>query len=734
MNSSQTAPNSGDAGPSLPTLEPLQPSQSQTSPPEYAQPEPPWADTLRAENWAEGFRVLAQEASKPESPPELRLAAAMCARNTGDYAASHALLDGLDAKLPEISARIRAHRDEAAYWAADRQSALSSCEGRVDPESRLKAAHLYRDLGYRNKALTQVDNLLRGSFKRSELCTIEAPAHALRAELLPPTDLAGRAKELSWLALKATLCPAAEQAASQLQALPESYRLTKQQQLERAQAFANAGRVALAEDALASAALARGTILEPGVVEYVKGYARYQARSDLALGAELLNRAAALNANHRPEWLFYSARALERAQDTVRARALYARVQKFPNSSFADHAEYRTAQILYSESQFAAAAQAYDRYLANRGRRARFEKDARDERAIAWLASGKPGLAAREFREFSRTAREARERARYTELEGLALSRMGAAEAAKQRWLDVVHSYPLSFAAATAAARLASQGAAVAPPEAPSSTGSEAATPRLPVEVALLHRIGLDREAEQALALLEPGLRRNFAARSDEALCALYGRLAPAARRFRIGQGAAQTDELNRLPSNDRRWLWECVYPRPYGSLIQQVADEHSLEPDLLYAIMRQESSFRPDVTSPAQAVGLLQLMPATAARLAQELGIPQADLDLKQPYLNVRLGARYVRKLLDAMSGNIPLAVAAYNAGPAAVARWLDGAGDLGLDVFVARIPYEETRTYVERVVSNLSRYRYLAGLSPRADADLLSLPKLSPEARALY
>jgi soluble lytic murein transglycosylase len=128
---------------------------------------------------------------------------------------------------------------------------------------------------------------------------------------------------------------------------------------------------------------------------------------------------------------------------------------------------------------------------------------------------------------------------------------------------------------------------------------------------------------------------------------------------------------------------------------------------------MRQESGFDPDVVSSARAVGLLQLLPETARAIAKETPDPDDDgTRLTSPPLNVALGARYLRDLLTHFHGVTPLAVAAYNAGPEAIDRWLsrrDKSTPLELDLFVERIPYTETRTYVARVMGNLARYGYL-------------------------
>lgn len=130
------------------------------------------------------------------------------------------------------------------------------------------------------------------------------------------------------------------------------------------------------------------------------------------------------------------------------------------------------------------------------------------------------------------------------------------------------------------------------------------------------------------------------------------------------------------------------------------------LDPLLLHAIIRQESSFQPDVLSSAGAVGLMQLMPRTAAEIArkEKLHKPRKK-DLTRPALNVRLGAAYLSRLVKGYGGDYFRAVAAYNAGEAAVARWWEGAnGDPA--AFLERISYKETRFYLRRVFLNLLQY----------------------------
>jgi len=132
------------------------------------------------------------------------------------------------------------------------------------------------------------------------------------------------------------------------------------------------------------------------------------------------------------------------------------------------------------------------------------------------------------------------------------------------------------------------------------------------------------------------------------------------------------------------------------------------IEPGLVYALMREESGYRPSVVSVSGARGLLQIMPETGARLARDLALEGYDADqLFVPAVNIRMGSYYLQTLLARFSGRVSAAVASYNAGPEAVSRWTDAA--LEDDEWVEGIPYSQTRTYVMRVLRSLYAYRVL-------------------------
>jgi soluble lytic murein transglycosylase len=235
---------------------------------------------------------------------------------------------------------------------------------------------------------------------------------------------------------------------------------------------------------------------------------------------------------------------------------------------------------------------------------------------------------------------------------------------------------------------------------------------KLPPKAELLANLGLNTEAERALFEQKDDIRRQYADRADEALCELYGRLDRGQRRYALGLSLVSQSGLRRSGDADA-WAWNCAYPRPYRDVVDAAERRHQVPPSLVHAVMRQESAFRADAVSPVGARGLMQLMPNTARRAVEQGALDVQDPDLNDPRQNIELGAFYLGKLLSMLGGQIPLAVAAYNAGPAAVGRWLRSADDLPLDLWIARIPYDETRLYVGKVLTNWLAYRALASES---------------------
>lgn len=154
-------------------------------------------------------------------------------------------------------------------------------------------------------------------------------------------------------------------------------------------------------------------------------------------------------------------------------------------------------------------------------------------------------------------------------------------------------------------------------------------------------------------------------------------------------------------------------FPIVYKEHVAKAAKQTSVNPLFIFAVTRQESAFVPDAKSTAGAVGLMQLLPATAKQTAQKNGLSFTPQDLIHPEKNIALGSRYLDHLLGVFDGNRILAAAAYNAGPTRVKKWLnkEKGTQLPYDVWIETIPFKETRGYVQNILSFSVIYAYRLG-----------------------
>ena len=199
-----------------------------------------------------------------------------------------------------------------------------------------------------------------------------------------------------------------------------------------------------------------------------------------------------------------------------------------------------------------------------------------------------------------------------------------------------------------------------------------------------------------------------------------------------LARGCGRADlvlAVTRAAATNGKYLVRDAFPLPRTRAFREDL-EGGPEPALMLAVARQESLFDPAARSPAGAMGLMQLMPGTALSTARELGVPFAKGRLTtDPDYNVRLGASYLRGQLSRFDDEPALALAAYNAGPARVAGWLEVNGDpRGRDRYrlidwIEQIPFAETRNYVQRVLEGRGMYRVIlagsAASSARTAAD---------------
>jgi soluble lytic murein transglycosylase len=323
------------------------------------------------------------------------------------------------------------------------------------------------------------------------------------------------------------------------------------------------------------------------------------------------------------------------------------------------------------------------------------------------------------------------ERARYWRarslLEGDAgqseLARAAAREAARADLTWLVSERPLTYYGLLAHGRLAeldperaraideAQDRIVRTP-APRAlhAGALARDPHLLAAIELL-RLGLKAEAARELNAVDRSVAREAGEAGYEPLT-LVAELYARAGDFRNAHALVRTDlrPLLRRPASALALHAEALaYPLAFREQISRVSQGAAIPPDLLQALMREESALDPRALSPTGAVGLTQLMPSTARALARKLKVHGYQTSrLVEPELNIRIGGAYLGELY-ARFQHPALALASYNAGPGVVSGWLKARGSLPLDAFVEEIPLEETRGYVKRCLRSFAAYQFL-------------------------
>jgi soluble lytic murein transglycosylase len=165
------------------------------------------------------------------------------------------------------------------------------------------------------------------------------------------------------------------------------------------------------------------------------------------------------------------------------------------------------------------------------------------------------------------------------------------------------------------------------------------------------------------------------------------------------------------IPDLPRKY-WEALFPKPYWNDLKRSSTANGLDPYLVASLIRQESEFNPNAVSRANAVGLMQLLPKTGKAVAKEVKLKRYSASqLYTPAVNMQLGTRYFRGMVDKFGGSFEYALAAYNAGSDRVDEWLAQGKYRDPQEFVESIPFTETREYVQAILRNASVYKQLYG-----------------------
>ena len=353
--------------------------------------------------------------------------------------------------------------------------------------------------------------------------------------------------------------------------------------------------------------------------------------------------------------------ATDENRDADARSTLLAMLRRFPSGRHASNARFRVGLISYIQGDRKAAAAEFDSLVAR-------DSNSTDALAAAYWA-------------------------------GRSYSALGNSTNARARWRWVTAKEPLSYYAVASAKRLDSVLV-----KSDSSTPAKASVPDVDAaatRIAALHDVGMDVEAG-----FESDRLFRDATQDSTKLVATARALAggnQAGRSIALGKRAIDTFG----PSTTAYRLYFPVLERE--TLIAS-AKENRLDPVMVAALIRQESNFNPEATSPVGARGLMQLMPSVGASIASAKGIrPWNDSLLYDPRINIRLGTSHLTGLVQKYPGDLVKVLAAYNAGESRVARWSTKAGAADPEVFAERIPFVETRDYVRIVIRNRAYYQAL-------------------------
>lgn len=564
---------------------------------------------------------------------------------------------------------------------------------------------------------------------------------------------AGEAKEIEAQALaslpfprrKALESPGLEALAARARGLVASKRgkeaLAAADLLAKALAAAPAGKAHSAELTCAAADL------KAQALELVKR----KSEASEAYGAAI--HACAGQPSH-PELLFRAGRAAMRGGALPEAIQRFAILeQQYPRHRLADDARYHGARSARDSGDEAKAAEMIlampDDYPEGD-----MAADGLFELALAHMERGE--WAAAELPLRKGVERFPRERAyhaagRLPYYLGRARIEAGEREAGMALYAQAIREYPLTFYMALAHARLAD----LDPAAASRALGEALARdeqdpgpfviPRSPAfaEPAFARAVALAQQGETKLARGELD-RLGVGARTaaPEVLWAAafllsasgspadaHGILRSAMNGPRPGR-VEIGEWLDHYPAGRWRAAWELAFPRPFAAVVAAEAKRSGIPEALAHAIMREESAFDPRAVSPAAAFGLMQLIVPTAKRMAKPLGLPADAESLKRPEVNIALGCRYLSVLRGQFPDNPLLAIPGYNAGGGAPKRWISERPDQSFDLWVERIPYEETRMYTKRVLTSLAAYEHLYAREQPSEALRMPLPA-SPSAR---
>ncbi len=453
-----------------------------------------------------------------------------------------------------------------------------------------------------------------------------------------------------------------------------------------------------------------------GLIAYLNG--NYQS------AAETFQAILSSNPDSDIAWYYRAISVLHSGDSWTAAIALNSMADRFPNSSLTPQALYTAGKLFEEDSDFKDARSAYEAII-----------DLAPQSSQATQGRLRLGIILYESGEYQKSITilspihgTSATQAQSSFWEGKAFQQLGESTKATQAWMNAATVDPTGFYGLLAN-QLLGGGTPVAPDQpatAITSTlseddssalstwfgtqGTTEAAAQVQVDhdsdykrMDLLFELGLSTQAEWEMN----GLADKFGD-NPPLLAALGEMLAMSGRynaSYRVGIRLQIVSDNNGLGLP--KALQRLAYPIAYPELVQNQATLRQVDPYLFLALVRQESGYDPTVTSSADARGLAQVVPATAAEIASGLRITNWNADmLYRPYIAIRFGTVFLSDRLRKYNGQIFPALAGYNAGDGNVAQWTSTGGIGDTDVFVERIPFPETHDYVMIVYANYLNY----------------------------
>ena len=538
----------------------------------------------------------------------------------------------------------------------------------------------------------------------------------LRAQFRTLTGhITAAAADWTWLAVYGPSSHHLETATSALNQLPGRRSLRGATLLSRSHQRAEAGDVEGVEQAL-NIAQSLNVSVKPGLRYYRLGLAHYRSR-DYKEAAPLLEAASKSPNRHAAQGRYYAANAWSRLARSDKAIALYRRAANSPpRTTLNERAQLQLAREYRFVGKFPEAIRAYRKFLARHPNTPRTQS-AHREYGVTQFLLGYKKAAAKTFELLAEHNSGTREGRTYEQLAALCHQLSGNHAKAIRVYRRLAKATPTEPSGLLSRMRLAELGHHLPEPIAPQLAEPDKQLTDLPSLVRTLDSLGLDQLAQSQLKRLESQIAKRGSPRRMEKLCNTYQDLQYGRRRFELAYALINSDPRFKTLGGRKPWLWKCLYPKPFSDSVLPASEALGVPESLIYAIMRQESGFRPEVVSPAKAFGLMQVIeptgesvlanaPPALLKRTQSLTERSTTELLKVADANIWIGTSYLAELRGQFQSRTALVASSYNAGPEATSRWIYSMQNAPVEMYIASIPYKETRHYVGKILSNEAAY----------------------------